>query len=397
MKRFWPGAAALMSVTLCCAVPAAKAALPGARLLSSVAGTPGNVATPVLTADGLPDIVVPLFGTDLLSVRLNNGHGGFGPPRRYDVGLKPSFIAAGDFNRDGHIDLAVSDAGSGDVSVLLNRGDGTFGPARKLSVSPPGQPPLSGGTFSLEAADLNGDGILDLVTANSLSNDVSVLLGRGDGTFQPAAAYPIAGPASTGVIPFALSVGEFDGDHAPDLVVGGVDSVTIMENDGHGRFRAQHSYFVGFDIACTKVASLTGNGKLDIVATGTGTLNAQVLLGNGDGTFTRGADLFSGGFGPQCFSIGDVNHDGRPDLTIVNSSSAFLRGDVAVELGDGHGNFRLAATYPVGILPWASSLVDFEHRGTLDLAVANTGPTASVSVLPGHGDGTFGTPVTYPM
>jgi hypothetical protein len=398
LRRRAPAIAAAICVAAGLAPGVARAAIPGAGLLSPVIGVPGNIATPVLTHDGLPDLVVPLTGTGLVSVRLADDRGGFGPPRRYKVGLAPSFIAVGDFARNGNNDLAVSNAGTCDVSVLRGRGDGTFFPAHNYSVSGPGGNPvgLSCGTFSLEAADVNGDGVLDLVTVNSISNDVSVLLGRGDGTFRPAVTYRIPGPKSTGVIPFALSVGEFDGDSAPDLVVGGAHSVTIMENDGHGRFTATSSYFVGLDIACTKVADLLGNGKLDIVATGTATLNAQVLLGNGDGTFMRGVDLFSGGFGPQCFSIGDVNRDGHPDLAIVNSSSPAGTGDVAVELGDGHGNFRLAATYPVGMLPWASSLADFAHRETLDLAVANTLPP-SVSILRGNGDGTFRRAVTYGM
>src|SRR5258708_7341131 len=99
----------------------ARAAAPGADLISPAAGVPGNIATPDLIGRGLPDLVVPETGTDLLAVRLNDSHGSFGPVTRYPVGLKPSFIAVGDFDRDGHLDLAVSNAGSGDVSVRVGR------------------------------------------------------------------------------------------------------------------------------------------------------------------------------------------------------------------------------------------------------------------------------------
>ena len=377
----------------------ARAAAPGAELVSPAAGVPGNVATPDLTGRGLPDLVVPEFGTDLLAVRLNDGHGSFGPVKRYPVGVKPSFIAVGDFDRDGHLDLAVSNAGSGDVSVLLGRGDGTFAPARNYSISgaSPGLPGTSNGTFSLEAADLTGNGILDLVTANSASNDVSVLTGNGDGTFQPATTYPIAARAGEGILPFAMSVGRFGDARAPDLVVGGAHSVTIMRNDGHGAFRSVGHYFVGFDIACTKVADLRGDGRLDIVATGTGTLNAEVLLGNGDGTFTPGQNLSSGGFGPQCISIDHLRRNRNLDLAVVNSGSPTGSGDVAVFEGNGAGHFVLAATYPVGILPWASSIADFNRDGTPDIAVADTGVPASVSILFGNADGTFQPHVVYPM
>jgi hypothetical protein len=394
-------ALALLLALLACATWAAgaRAALPGADLLTPLLGVPGNIATPDLNGDGLPDLVVPDFGSDLLSVRINQGHGRFGPVRRYAVGLKPSFIAVGDFNRDGHPDLAVSNAASASVSVLLGNGDGSFQPPRTYSISQPGGGllGLSIGTFSVEAADVTGDGILDLVTANSITNDVSVLAGNGNGTFKAAKTYPIGSHVGDGLLPFALSVGEFDSDHAPDLVVGGLDSVTIMQNNGSGAFHSTHNYFVGLDIACTKVADLNGDGKPDIVATGTGTLNAQVLLGNGDGSFTRGQSLSSGGIGPQCLSIGRLSAGGPLDLAIVNSSSLIGAGDVALFDGDGHGHFKLAAVRPLGLAPWASSIGDFNGDGRQDIAVANTAFPASVSILYDNGHGTLKPAMTYPM
>jgi hypothetical protein len=183
-----------------------------------------------------------------------------------------------------------------------------------------------------------------------------------------------------------------------DLVVGGLHSVTVMAGDGTGAFHPLASYPVGFDIACTQVADLNNDGKNDLVATGTATFNAQVFLGNGDGTFTAGENLNSGGYGPQCFSIDRLSSDGNLDLAIVNSSSPFVTGDLAVFDGDGHGNFDLAAQYPVGTLPWASSVADFNHDGGTDnIAVANTGPPASVSILYGDGQGGFTRGATYGM
>ena len=384
-----------------CQTGPALAALPGADTLTPVAGVPGNMNAPDLNGDGRPDIAVPLFGTDLLAVRINDGRGGFGPVRRYPVGLKPSFIARGDFNRDGKVDLAVSNAGSGDVSVLIGNGDGTLRAARNYPISGPsaGLLGMSNGTFSLEADDVNGDHLTDLVTSNSISNDVSVLLGRGNGTFRSAKTYPIAGPKSTGVIPFALSLGDLNGDGYPDAVTGGATSVTIMLNDGHGRFRAIGSQFVGFDIACTKVGDLNEDGKLDVVATGTGTLNAQVLLGTGDGGFRRGPNLFAGGFGAQCFSIGDLDQDGHLDLAVVNSGSTAGVGNVAILHGDGHGRFRSDPgkdSNPVNIAPWATDLADFNGDGRTDIVVANSLPP-SVSLLLGKGDGGFRGQRTFPM
>jgi hypothetical protein len=365
--------------------------------LTPVAGVPGNMNAPDLNGDGAPDIAVPDFGTDWLSVRVNQGDGTFGPVTRYKVGVKPSFITRGDFNEDGKVDLATSNALSADVSVLLGNGDGTLRPAREYPISGPtaGLLGLSTGSFSLEAVDVDGDGRLDIVTSNSISNDLSVLPGHGDGTFGAARTYPIAGPHSTGIIPFALSVDDVDGDGDPDAITGGVSSITVMRNDGHGAFTATSSNPVGLDIACTKLGDLDEDGDPDLVATGTGTLNARILLNRGDGTFVRSGDLVTG-IGPQCFSMADFDGDGHLDLSVVNSSSTAVRGSVQIFRGNGDGTFRRGQAALVNYAPWATDVADFDGDGRPDLAVANSFP-ASVSILHGNGDATFAPQISYGM
>jgi len=371
--------------------------------LSPLAGLPGNMHATDLNGDGKPDILVPETATGWLAVRLNNGDGSFGPVKRYKVGLLPSFITEGDFNHDGKVDIAVSNAGSGDVSVLLGRGDGTFSAAVNYPVSgtaaASGLPALGEGTFSLVTGDFNGDGKEDLATTNSVTNNISVLLGKGDGTFSPARTYPIAGAHSIGIIPFALASGDFNRDGKPDLVSGGALSVTILLGNGNGGFNAAASYFVGFDIACVNVADVNGDGIPDIVASGTGTLNLKVLLGNGDGTFKPGESLSSLGIAPQCFSLADLNGDHKVDIAVVNSSSLYGVGDLAILLGKGDGTFvdtARNATYPLAFIPWATAVADFNGDGIPDIAVANGFP-AVVSILFGKGDGTFRPPVDYSM
>lgn len=370
---------------------------PALNAVSPLAGVPGNVNAPDLNADGRPDVATPDFGTDFLSVRINRGDGTFGPLRRYKVGVKPSFVARGDFNRDGKLDLATSNAVSGDVSLLLGNGDGTLRAARSISISAPGS--YSNGSFSLEAVDVNGDGHLDIVTSNSITNDISIVRGNGNGTFMPAMTFPIAGPHSIGILPFALSMDDLDHDGDLDVVTGGIEAVTVMLNDGRGRFRSTSANHVGLDIACTKIGDLDEDGDPDLVATGTGTLNALVLLNNGAGAFTAGENLFSLGVGPQCFSLADFNGDGHLDMSVVNSASQYGRGVVGVLLGDGTGHFKgdlLKTTYPVQFAPWATDAVDFDGDGKLDLAVANSEP-ASVSILRGNGNGTFRKQTPYGM
>src|SRR6516225_6414802 len=102
-------------------------------------------------------------------------------PRAFAAGVAPFSVAVGDFNGDGILDLAVANEGSNNVSVLLGNGDGTFQAAVNYTAA--NEP------FSVAVGDFNGDGIQDLAVANESSNNVSVLLGRGDGTFQAPVNY----------------------------------------------------------------------------------------------------------------------------------------------------------------------------------------------------------------
>jgi hypothetical protein len=387
----------------CCALasvaPAASAALPGAGLLSPVAAVPGNINSADLNADGRPDIVAPEFGTDFLAVRINTGNGTFGPITRYVVGLKPSFITRGDFNGDHEADIAVSNAGSSFVSVLLGNGDGTLRATHNYPISGPTAGLLdliSIGSFSLETADVDGDGVLDLVTSNSVSNDVSVLPGRGDGTFAGAHTYSIAGTSSIGGIPFALSLADFDADGDPDIITGGALTDAVLLNDGHGRFKSTTSNPVGVINSCTKIGDVDSDGVPDAVATTWGASNAQVLLGNGDGSFRNGDNLSSGGLVAECFTLADVNADRHLDLAIANTSSVVGTGVVEVLLGDGHGHFAHAAVYPVNAAAWATAVADYDSDGIVDIVVADSLPP-TFSLLRGNGDGSFRQQISFPL
>jgi hypothetical protein len=114
--------------------------------------------------------------------------------------------------------------------------------------------------------------------------------------------YRISGPHSIGIIPFALSAGDLGGDSGPDLVTGGLTSITVMGNNGTGQFTPRRSYPVGLDVACTQLGDFGGGPGPAIVATGTGTVNAQVLLNDGHGNFRRGSNDPDG-----LRSVGDGN------------------------------------------------------------------------------------------
>jgi hypothetical protein len=194
----------------------------------------------------------------------------FGWPNFYSVGSNPQGIAIGDFNQDGMLDLAVSNSGDGTVSILLGNGDGTFQSQQIVPL------PASVRPYWLVSADLRNSGTLDLVVPDSgASNQVYVLLGNGDGSFQPAVGYAV--DASQ----YGVSVGDMNGDGIMDLVVpnSAADAqVSVLLGDGNGTFAAKTDYTVGNNPTFVALADFNGDGLPDIATANGGSSNATILL-----------------------------------------------------------------------------------------------------------------------
>ncbi|OAI50295.1 hypothetical protein AYO44_05775 [Planctomycetaceae bacterium SCGC AG-212-F19] len=167
-------------------------------------GSDGIVAAD-LNGDGKLDLAVANYSGNNISVLLNQGNGTFAAPVTYNVGANPWYIEKGDFNHDGTIDLITADSGGGTVSVLRGNGDGSFAAAVQYTVG--------GFPDGIAVADLNGDGNLDLAVSNYSTNDASVLFGNADGTFQAARSVD----AGAGSGPNGITAADFNGDGKIDI------------------------------------------------------------------------------------------------------------------------------------------------------------------------------------
>src|SRR5215469_6623655 len=197
------------------------------------------------------------------------------------------------------------------------------------------------------AADFRGQGTLDLATADFSSNDVSILLGNGDGTFQAAK------PFSTTSGPSSLAVGDFNGDGKLDIAVAeygfGSSLLEIFLGNGDGTFTLHASYTsvsLPYDIV---TADLDGDGKLDLVIANNGSNKVSVMRGNGDGTFTSPRNYTVPL--PERVLVFDANGDGYPDIAALaycgKSQSRCKSGAVGILLNNGSGKFAKPQYYTV--------------------------------------------------
>jgi hypothetical protein len=342
---------------------------------------PSSVAVADVNGDGVPDIVVAnvrrnltdqVFAASNIGVMLGNGDGTFQSVVTYPSGgSELQSVVIADVNNDGRPDILAANGCTlisigdcsvqGAVGVLLGNGDGTFQPAVNY-----GSGGFGGLYLKVIAADMNGDGKPDLVTLNGCSSPcdsinppqgtVGVLLGNGDGTFQNAVSY-----ATGGYFAHSLAVADLNGDHNLDV------AVTNFCGDSN-------------------IAGCTTPGPVG------------VLLGNGDGKLQATVSYASGGQFTSSVFIADVNEDGIPDLIVgncgVQGCGGFWppSGVVGVLLGRGNGTFASAATYGSGSY-FTVAVADIDGDGKPDLVLANwacsSAGTGCVSLILGNGDGTF--------
>ncbi len=347
-----------------------------------VGSNPYTLAVADFNGDGIPDIVTSNRGDNTVSVLLGNGNGTFEPQETFPTGRTPRTVAVGDFTGNGQVDIVTANLGDNTATVLLGNGDGTFSfGAQQSAPSPPLAP------FQVVVADLTGDGIPDIITANRPDNSVSVLLGNPDGSFQTKEIYP------TGDGPFSVAVADLTGDGIPDIVTANYEgaSVSVLLGNGDGTFKPYYNLQAGSDPYDVKVADLTGDGIPDIIVTNKNDNTVGVFLGEGKGAFEP-MKTYPVASGPFEVVVADLTGNGIPDLVVSHFSATV----VDVLLGNGNGTFQPTREFPVGSRPYGLAVADLTGDGIPDIITANYRDD-DVSVLLGNGDGSFGPPQTYPV
>jgi hypothetical protein len=350
------------------------------------ASTPRAVATADFNFDGHADVVAALGSAGLVQLFLGNGNGAFTPGVALAAGTNASAVAVGDFNGDGAPDVAVASENGSDVRVYLGDGKGGLALAATLTAG-------INAPRALAAADFDGDGRLDLAVANSGGRTVSLFKGNGNGTFGTFTP----STQTVGNAPWGIAAADLNGDGRPDLVTAdhGDGTVSVLLAAGPlGSFAARAAFTVDSAPSAVTALDLTADGKTDIaVVTGTHTLD--LLVGNGSGGFTLSRPLplpapplpgFPVRTNPQGFAAVDADGDGHPDLAIACKGSD----SVVVLLAQPAGPqaFAAAARIVVGQAPMSAVAADLHGNGHLDVAVANSQGN-SISFLTNDGGGNF--------
>ncbi|TAN70279.1 MAG: hypothetical protein EPN17_05840 [Methylobacter sp.] len=301
----------------------------------------------------------------------------FAPLTNVSVGSGPYSVISADFNGDGKLDLATANSNSNDVSVRLGDGNGGFSGTTTVSV----------GTYPLSviSADFNGDGKLDLATANGNSNDVSVRLGNGTGGFSGTTTLSVATSPSSFISSFISA--DFNGDGKLDLAAAnsGSNDISVLLGNDSGGFSgtATVPVPVGDNPYSVISADFNSDGNLDLATANGNSNNVSVRFGDGKGGFLETATV-PVGTRPYSVISADFNGDGMLDLATANIDS----NDVSVRLGKGNGVFSGTTTVPVGSSPLSVISADFNGDGKLDLVTANI-LSSNVSVRLGDGNGGF--------
>lgn len=321
-------------------------------------------ATPVaidqgdLDGDGLPDLAVADFFTQSIYIHFGAGGGEFTAGPTLPSFLEPRGLILAEFNNDDALDLAVADIGIDLVGIYLND------PGKPGMLGNPTPTSAGEGPRAFAAADLDDDGLVDLVVANEASNDLSLLLADTPGTFADPVSLPV------GASPYDLVLADFNEDGRLDLASADQDlaSVSVLLATGPGEFGPLTHFAVGPAPRSITAGDIDGDGHAEIVTASYTTTDLSILRGLGDGTFMPKPVLLPIGEGLYTVVLADLDHDGNVDVVGVHRDLGHIQ--VARNLGPDKIPFIDA--FQVGAGPLDLVVTDLDGDGALDVATADS-------------------------
>ena len=314
----------------------------------------------------------------------------FGPVSFYSAGANslPNALALADVNGDGRLDVITANSVSNTVGVLAGLPGGSLGPVTLYAVGAGSVP------NAVVLADVNEDGRLDIVTANYGTNSVGVLLGVAGGSFGPVATYGVG----VGSGPYGVAVGDVNNDGHPDIVSANYGSHTIgvLLGLSGGSFATASTYSTGTNSfpSSVVIADFDRDGRPDLATASTGATAVGILRGLAGGGFQAVANrLLSTTISPTDIAVADINGDGWPDLVTSNNGPNGL-GSVGLLVSSGTGSF-FDRTYPTGTAePLGVAVGDLTGDGRLDYVTANTYTTLPASNVTVFAPGAVGSTPT---
>ena len=284
---------------------------------------PNDICIADFNKDGNHDLAFANHDRKYLTVLLGDGKGNFTQAKNspFPTEGKPHAhgIATGDFNNDGWLDLVTDSWGNDQVEVLFGDNTTSFGKQRKFIKV--GKSPYQ----RLRAADLNGDGIADIVTTNTYGNNVTILLADGKGGFNE----PVGSPFAGGDNPFGIAIGDVNADGKPDLAIinspssmaegKGKNGLTVLLGDGTGKFTTMKGspYEAGKIPNRIAIGDVNGDGVNDIVCPDNGSNKIYLFLMNRNGSVSS-SKVITVGNQPKGVAIADLNGDGKSDIVVCN-------------------------------------------------------------------------------
>ncbi|MEA3557637.1 MAG: VCBS repeat-containing protein, partial [Candidatus Thermoplasmatota archaeon] len=343
-----------------------------------------------LDSDGDLDIVAVSKSSDSVLIYRNKGSGSFMEPYQYYVGLNPTSVELMDFDSDGDQDIITSDwkgwekenGENGTVSVLINLRNGIFGTYKQYKT---GNSPR--GVFT---KDVDGDGDMEIASANYFGSTVSILKNDGLGMFSSPMEYPI------GLEPYAVVMEDFDGDGNIDGASADEANfrIVLLRSDGDGGFTTdRYLYDIGAYPFSLRTGDIDSDGDMDLYTSNYFQNSTTLLFNDGSGDFSTMFNeyktIYLGSNMPYDSIIEDVDGDGLKDLVTVNRGDTLDPTDtISVMINDGSYDFDVMSTYEVGTEPTSAVMYDLDSDGDLDIATANTGGD-TISVMLNDGSGAF--------